>query len=106
MLGRQHLGEEADTTSRECFGKVVFQAAEVLLERHIVGFTWIGGAPGQREQFTHAALAITACRCEVLDSHVVKILVSQEPKPSAADGLHQSWKAIDDRRCQPNDMRV
>ena len=60
-LGEALAGFEADTTSREGFGKVVFQ-----LGHHIFGFTWVEGAPGQREKLTHAALALTACRCEVV----------------------------------------
>ena len=97
----------ADATRRDGLGKVVFKAADVLLERHIIG-TWVEGVPGQREQFTHAALAITACRCEVLHSHVVKIHAGQKPEPTVTDDLHQSRNTIevDDRRCQPKDMRV
>ena len=65
-------------------------------------------APDQCEELTHASLAITACRCEVLDSHVLKNHAGQEPEPSVGR-LHRSLGKtieVDDSRCQPKDMRV
>ena len=72
------LGEEvlawfdANTTSREGLGQVVVQAAEILLGSH-VDVVCPRVARSTAKKITHAAWATTACRCEVVHGHVVKI---------------------------------